>query len=508
MIRSDIARASAVLMLGNLASRVLGVAREATVVGMFGLSAASSAFVTAATVPTMVYDLVIGGAISAAMVPLLAARADQPDTQRRVASGLLGLTLLVVGALAVAGFLAAEPIARVLGTPVGTPTFDLTVSLIRIVIPSVLFLGAAAIYQALLQARGVFRYTALSGGAFNAGIVVVGVTLGATLGPIALAIGLLVGAAAQSVVQAWPLRGNLLVPRWPFGDPDVGKVARLYAPVAVGLVFSQAGIILDRYLAWSTGAESIALMRSATTIVQLPLGLVGTALAVAVLPSLARSIDDRERFDETLGFGVRLAILTMAPATVGLIVLRDPLARFLFERGAFGPDDSRAVAEAFLWYAPQIPFWAVDQLLIAAYYARQRTVTPMLVGVAGTILFAVLALVLYRPFGVFGLIVSNTVQNSVHCLVMYALLWRDGHSPGRQRLAGAIARAIAASIGAAAVVALAFSIAPAPPDWWPNALWLAVVGTGAVVAAGSILIALRTPDLAGLTSRGARLFQR
>src|SRR5262249_48997887 len=205
-------------------------------------------------------------------------------------------------------------------------------------------------------------------------------------------------------------------------NPGVRRAVTLYAPVAAGLAVSQVGIFIDRYLAWGTGEQSIAVMRSATTLVQLPLGLIATATSFAVLPTLARAAERRPEFASTLAFGVRLALLAMVPATVGLLLLREPVVRLLFQRGAFGPEDTLLTATALVWYAPQMPFWAVDQLLIFAFYARKDTLTPVTVGVLGTLLYLAVALAAVGPLGMFGLILANTVQNSAHCLLMYALL--------------------------------------------------------------------------------------
>lgn len=481
------------MMASNLASRLLGLGREAVVVGLFGLSAATSAFVTASTVPTMVFDLLIGGAISAALIPVLADHLEDQRAFGRVAGALLALTVAAMLVVVLLLEAAAPWVAAALGAAMRPEVEAETVRMLRVMLPSVVLLGAAGVVQAVLQARGMFGYTALSAAGFNLGIIVSGVALAAWLGPVSLAVGVLLGAALQLATQLPGLRGVPLRWKLDLAEPGVRRALKLYAPVAAGLVVSQIGIAIDRYLAWQTGDASIALMRSATTLVQLPLGLVATATSFAVLPVLARQGPE---FRATLAFGVRVALLAIVPATVGLLLLREPVVRLLFERGAFGPADTALTALAFVWYAPQMPFWAVDQLLIFAFYARKDTVTPVLVGLFGTVLYLAVALVTVVPLGVFGLILANTVQNSLHCVVMYLLLVRVGQGLGGVGLGAALLRAVGGAIalcGAYGVVVL--GLGTAPTDAIANASWLAVAAVCMAAAVVGALAVMRTPEL-------------
>ena len=499
---SHVAQAAVLLMLGNLLSRVLGLAREAVIAGLYGLTADSSSFTTAATVPTMVFDLLVGGAISAALIPVLSERAEDRVELGRVVGALLAIAVAAMAVVMIVLEVAAPWVVAALGATRDPVVFAETTAMLRIMLPAVVLLGAAGVVQAALQARGTYVYTALSAAAFNLGVIVAGLALAPRLGPTGLAIGVVLGSALQLAIQWLGLRHVPLRLEW--RHPALRRTLRLYAPVAAGLVLSQVGIAIDRNLAWGTGDESIALMRAATTLVQLPLGLVATALSFAVLPSLSRAVDDGG-FQRTLGFGVRLALLLMVPTTVGLVLLREPVFRLLFERGAFTAADTALTGLAFALYAPQMPFWAVDQLLIVAFYARKDTTTPVLVGVATTLLFLVVALAGSALLGVFGLILANTVQNTAHCVVMCALLWRVGLGLAGQGIGSLLARVAAAS--GAAWAAHAGSVAllgPGPLGAVENATWLAVVGGLMAAAALAVLAVLRTPELVALGALARR----
>src|SRR5262249_5909763 len=154
--------------------------------------------------------------------------------------------------------------------------------------------------------------------------------------------------------------------------PAVRRIIRLYAPVAAGLIVTEVAVLIDRNLAWRTGDDSAAIMRFATTLIQLPLGLVATATSLAVLPLLSRLADEPEEFGEALGTGLRLALIAIIPAAAFLVVFAEPVVRLLFQRGAFDAAATEATVRAFRWYAPQLPFVAIDQLLVYAFYARRN----------------------------------------------------------------------------------------------------------------------------------------
>ncbi len=489
----QVARGTLLLMAGSLLSRLLGVGREATIVGLYGVSGTASAFLTAATIPTMVYDLLIGGTMTAALIPLLAMRNDAPSAQRALAATFLGVGVGAASLLAVVLGFAAVPLAHLLGAGGSAGSLDLTAMLIRSVLPGIPLLVGAAVLQALLNARGSFGTTALASGGFNLGIVLLGLVLAPTIGPVALALGLVVGAALQFAVQSWPLRGGFPWPTFSLADPAIRQALALAAPVGLGLIVSQAVVILDRALAWSTGPESIAVMRAATTLVQLPLGLFGTALSLAILPALA-TIRARDAFAATLALGLRASVSILVPITVLLLLLREPIVRVLFERGAFDSAATALVAQAFLLYAAQIPFWAADQILIAAYYARQRPLTPVLVGVGTSALFAIAALTLVGRNGVQGLILANTIQNVAHCLILGILASRDGMLAGGNGIPRALVRSVVAAAAATAVVA-ALSASLDGVDGFALFARLGLVGGAAIAAAAAAIAVLGRADL-------------
>jgi putative peptidoglycan lipid II flippase len=434
----SIAAAAVLIAIANVASRVLGLGREAVMAWLFGATGATDAFVIASAVPQIVYDLLIGGAITAALVPVFVDAEGDDERLWRLLGAVLTLAALLLGGVALGLGVLAPLVVALLGFGFDAERQAEAVPMVRVMLGAVVLQGLAGVVMAMLYARRRFGPPAFAAAVYNGGIIVGALALHQALGVYALVLGVVLGAAGQLALQLVGLGRARLRPTLDLVQPEVRRVLRLYAPVALGMVVTIVGIAIDRALASGLAEGSLSVMSYATRLVQFPLGLVGTAIAFAVLPTLSKhatalttaegeaSESDRRGYRETLLFGVRIVLLLMVPATVGLVLLREPLVQLLFERGRFGQPETARTAEVFLAYAPQLPFTALDQLLIVAFYARKDTRTPVVVGVGGVLVYLVAALATIGSLGAAGLALANAIQNSVHGLVLLALLERSG----------------------------------------------------------------------------------
>src|SRR4029453_10241694 len=198
----------------------------------------------------------------------------------------------------------------------------------------------------------------------------------------------------------------------------------LYAPIAAGMVVALLQVGLDRRLASAKGEQSIAWMANATTLQQMPLGLISVAIALASLPQLSQqsAIRDEASYRRTLGRGLRLVCVLILPAAVTLWVLGTPLTQLLFERGAFTPGDTAAVVRALQIYTIGMIFAAVDFPLNYAFYARNNTQLPALIGVLSTGAFWVVTFALVASLGYLGLVWADSAKQASHALMMAVLL--------------------------------------------------------------------------------------
>ncbi|MEZ4633557.1 MAG: murein biosynthesis integral membrane protein MurJ [Caldilineaceae bacterium] len=414
-------RSATLLSIGNVASRVLGLAREVVIANIFGPSGLVSAFTVASIVPTMLYDFLIGGMLSAALVPVLSdyARPERRTEMIRLVGALTSLLGLTLAAVVLLLQVSAPQVAWLLAG--GFDEFDpqllpLTVQLIRWISPAVWFFSMAGLLTAVLYALQRFTFPALATAIYNLGIVAAAPLLADRLGIMSLVVGVLVGSAAQFVIMAWDVQRAGVRFRLVWSHPALRQIVRLYIPIAAGLVVAQFQVGLDRRLASGTGAESIAWMRSATTLQQLPLGLISVAISLAALPRLSQFFAARREDDyrRTLANGLRMVLVLIVPAVVGLWLLAEPVVRLIFEHGQFNAEDTVQVVQALRVYLVGALFAAIDFPLNYAFYARNNTLLPALVGVLSVGVYAATAVALIESMGYLGLVWADTAKQAGH----------------------------------------------------------------------------------------------
>jgi putative peptidoglycan lipid II flippase len=479
-----------VIALGNVLSRSLGLVRDAVIAATFGATAGTDAFVLARTVPAILYDLLVGTVSTAAFVPVFVQHAHNERQLWRLVGAIFSLAALAFVTLAALLALLADPLVGIVGSGIATvEEHELAVSLMRIALVSVIFQGLAGVLTSALYAQNRFALPAFANATYNLGIIVGVLLLAQVVGLQALAVGLVLGALGQFLLQASGLRAfwRAYRPRIDLSDPAVRRILALGGTVAAGLVVTAAATLIDRNLALRLPEGSLTSMEYATRVIQFPLGIVGLAVSYAILPTLSRfnvaSRDSLAAYRDALVFGIKLVLLLMLPAFVVLATLSHPLIALVFERGAFDPTNTQLTADIFVFYSPMLPLTAVDYLLINAFYARQNARTPVIVGVVCVFIYLVVALSTIGPLQARGLALASAIQNSSHAVILLVLLQRS--LPGL-RLGRALLPFLIRTIPATAVMGSLLVVA------WP---WLSVLGglSGLIVAgvlAGFVYIGL------------------
>jgi putative peptidoglycan lipid II flippase len=506
---AGVARATSIIAAGNIVSRVLGLARDIAKSYFFGATGLVSAFNIAAKVPMWFYDLLAGGMVSAALVPVFStyARPEKRAELWLIASFLLTLCVTLMTPLVLLGELFAPQIAWLVSGGMSAETLRLTASLLRLTLPAMLFLNFAGILAGLLYSLKRFTLPAFNAAIFNLGIVAATLLFARPFGVHAMAAGLLAGAALQVLLQLPGLRDTQLRPVLDWRHPALHRIARLYFPIVLGLLVDMVSRAISYRLASTTGDQSIAWMDYATTLMQFPLGLTSTAISVAILPTLARQAagwsapEDSRDFLATLAHALRLVLVLIIPATVGLFVLARPVVELIFEHGDFLPADTAMTTMVLRLYLLGIIAAAIDLLLINAFYARQDAWTPAIVGLVGVFIYLAAALTpsFFRPMRLSDLIVANAIQLSVHALTMWLLLHRRVGSLRGQRLGHTTSRAVLAA--AAMAVPTMAALWGVGQINWPGQLLselAAVLLPGAIGAAVylALMNAMKVPELA------------
>jgi putative peptidoglycan lipid II flippase len=276
----------------------------------------------------------------------------------------------------------------------------------------------------------------------------------------------------------------------------------------LGLLVSIGGQVIDLNFKAQLETGAITSMSIATTLTQFPIGIAVAALSFAILPSLSLSASPAQldNFKETLTFGLRLVFFLTIPAAIAYLSLGVPIIRLLFQHGHFTAADTTRTASALFGYAPQIPFVGIDQLLIFAFYARKNTRTPMLIGVVGVGIYVASALVLRPTLHVFGLALANTLQNSLHGLILLVLLILSIGTLRGYELAPSIGRTCLAGSAMALTAGLASHVlqSTTSANLAVRFSQVAVPTLSAIVVYVVAAAALRSRELAVLIAIGRR----
>lgn len=434
--RREIAKSASLVMLGNLGSSVLGMVRQIVITAIG--SNIGGPF-NAALLPARTFnDFLVNGSVSGALIPTFNdyAAPEKRDELRRIVFTIVNLLLIVTFAFAVVYLVISPHFVDFLVSGFSGDQKRLTLLYSQIVFFSLLALGPFAVLLAALFALKEFGWPAFATGAYHVGIIGgagIGALLGARYnGHLGLGIGVLFGAAGEIALLLPGIRKKRLYYMFVLDlkHPALRRIVKLYGPVAFSFLVTMGLVFLDQHLAslthdsGSTGAQNTLALNSATTLIQFPVGLVAAALSFAVLPTLSEHArnGDTGRFKQTLLLGFRVGLLLMIPAAVGLIALREPIVFLLFRHHNFTPEEAGRTALALQNYAYQLPFVAMDQLLIAAFYARKNTLTPVTVGVVCIAGYLAVALPFYSTIGMPALAFANTVQNSLHAIILLVLL--------------------------------------------------------------------------------------
>ena len=459
-----VVKAAAVLAVGNVTSRVLGLVRDIVKSNLFGASDLLGAYTVAALVPMTLFNLITGGEmVSSSLVPVFSDFASKERRQElwSVVSTFLSLAVAVLLFIVALVLLFTPQIAWLAGARnfSDSSLTAVTEQMMRLATPAVLFLSIASILTGVLYALERFTLPAFTAAIFNGTIVVVALLRPEHID--SLVYGLLLGSFLQIVLQLPALRDGRFRIQFNWRHPAVRRILKLYAPIVVGLLVNQVAIWISYNLAILTGDNSVNYMAYATTFYQFPLGLVVTALSMATLPTLSqivsayhatRQLDAPaatakvQEFKQTLASGLRLVITLVLPATAGLFALAPAIIALLLEHGEFTPQDTAVTATVLRVYLAGLPFAAIDQMLVFASYARKDTWRPALAGIISIVIYTITAVALLNPIGLYSLMVADAVKHFTHTMIMLWLLQRHLGGLRGFGISRATWKALAASI--------------------------------------------------------------
>lgn len=447
-------------------SRILGFVRDLLIAATLGAGPVADAFFVAFRLPNLFRRLFAEGAFSAAFAPLFAEALtkDGPDAARRMAEDALAVVMLGAVVVTALAEIAMPALVAVLapGFLEAPAQFDQAVEMARLTFPYLAFMTLTALFAAVLN--GVGRFAAAAAAPILLNIITITamlafVDLGDTPGHV-LAAAVALAGAAQLILVAYAASraGYALKLRRPRLTVGVKKLGRLMGPGVLAAGATQINIVVGSQLASLLAAGAISHLYYADRIYQLPLGVIGVALGVALLPQISREAQsgDEKAAQASLGRGVEIGLWLTLPAAAAAVAAPELLVRALFERGAFSPADAAATAAALQAYACGLPAFVLSKTLAPGYFARGDTRTPARAAGISVVLNIALGLTLMWPLGHVGLALATTLASWVQVWLLWRGLgkagWRTSRPGSAKRLAGLL---IAAAIMGGGLLALA-----------------------------------------------------
>jgi putative peptidoglycan lipid II flippase len=400
---------------GTLASRLLGFVRDSMIAALLGAGPIADALLLAFQLVNVVRRLLSEGALNAALVPawLRVREAEGLVAAAAFAGRVLGtVSAALIAAAALIGLLMPFVIAALAPGFAGQPTLQLAVDDARLMLPYLAFAGPVTVMMALLNAQGRFALTAFSPLLFNIALIAVMIALlGWRQDPAsaALILAATVGVAGllQLLILIWRRGANIATPLRVAFDPQMRGFLGQAIPGMIAGAGPQWLVVAGAIIA-SSSPSAVSWLYFANRLIELPLGIVGVAMGTVLVPELTRALrsDDRASMIAAESRGLELAVGLALPATLGLIVLSEPIVRMLFERGAFTATDTAATAHALMWLALGLPAHVLVKALSPAFFAREDTRTPLLATLKGLAVAIVLGVVLGQLYGAGGIAAS------------------------------------------------------------------------------------------------------
>ena len=433
MSKKSLIRSTGVIGFATATSRVLGFVRDIVIARFFGTAIYAQAFVIAFRIPNLLRDLVGEGATNSAFVPVLTDELTKKGKKDffKLAQVILNVMFWALLILTVAGVLLSPLIVRLIapGFSADIAKFKITVELTRLLFPFLFLVGLWAYAMGVLNSLGYFAAPAFGPSIMNLSMIICAMWFGENV--FGLAAGVLAGGFLQLMLQLPPLymSGWKASLTREFAHPKAKKIGILLIPRALGACVYQVNVFVSTILASLSGIVgegAVAALYYANRIWQLPLAIFGIAIAQALLPMMSRhvALDEKDKLKSTLLFSLNILFVILIPSSVGLMVLRTPITKVLFERGAFTAYSTGITSIALLFYAIGLVACGGVKVLVNTFYSMHDTMTPVKTALAALVLNIILNIALMFPLKLGGLALATSVSAIFNFIALYIMLSR------------------------------------------------------------------------------------
>ncbi|MGN6201778.1 MAG: murein biosynthesis integral membrane protein MurJ [Solirubrobacterales bacterium] len=489
-----IARSTAFFSIATAASRVAGLAREVVAAGYYGVSGPVSAFTIAFQVPNLIRALFADAALQPAFVPVFTELIGKKAYKEafRLASTLLLLATMVLGAITALFVLLAPEIMPLFAPGFEGELLDLTVTLSQVLFPILIMLGISGVVVGILNSYDRFGAFAISPLFWNLTIILVLVVLEPMFHGqnriYAYAIGILVGTLVQLLIPTWDLRHTPFRFEWSFDwrHPGVRRVLLLMLPVTISLGLINFNMLINSLFGSLVSHEAPAAIDKAFRIYQLPQGIFSVAIATVLFPTLARfaNAGEIENLRATMANGMRQILFVLVPAAAAILALSDPMIRLVYQRGEFGAGETVIVGTALFWFAFSLPTNGLYLLQTRTFFSLQKPWQATALATIDLVVSALAALALYKPFGVGGIVAGTGIGTTAAVIAQAVILRRRFGGLELRRL---FSTALRITIAAAALAGVSWLVWDVLDEALGRGLLGQIVSLGVGLGAGGLV---------------------
>ena len=452
--------------LGTAVSRVLGLVREMTFSYLFGAGMMMDAYRIAFNIPNLLRDLFSEGSLSAAFLPIFSDYHKQKGKEEafRFTGYVLNILLLIIGFLTALGIVFSPQIVHTIafGFTKNPEKFALTVRLTRIIFPFVIFMVTSALTMGVLNYYNHFFTTGFAPAFFNIGIIgcaflVSPILVHHGIPPIvSVGVGVLLGALLQLFVQIpyFIRSGFRLIKGINFREKGLARLLKILVPVEFSYAVTRINVMVNMFLASLLVEGSVSYLGYAMRLMQLPIGVLGMAVATVTLPDVAKLVSASKYREviENFSRSIRFVFFLTIPVSIFLFILRVPVVGLIFERGAFTTKDTLFTAQALAFYSIGIFAMSSSRVVTSIFYAYKDARTPLVMSVIAVVTNILLSLILIRFLYFRGLALSASIASIVNLCLLLLFLKRRLKTIDGVRITRDFAKVVLSSAISGAVI--------------------------------------------------------
>lgn len=413
------------MMFITLFGKILGLVREQFLAANYATSAEAAAFQLASRIPRTFFDVIFASAISASFIPIFVEYLQKQGKKEAYALANRFITLIstVTIVIMAVGILFAEPLAWLVSPGYEVNTIALSVPLLKMLFPTMLFTAVAFSFVGILQSLDEFNVPAALSVASNGILILYYIFFNERFGIYGLTIAFLIGWGMQAVIQIPSLRkkGYHYRPDFHFKDEGLKKIGRLMLPVMVSTWIQPINFLINMRFAsqLSNGELGGTTLDYANNLYTIIVGVFVLAIANMVFPQFSRITEDKKEFGQTVRGTLKAMIFLLIPMTVGLMALAEPLVTVIYKRGEFGLLATELTSSALFFFALGMVGYGVQNILSRAFYANQDGKTPFYSGLVSIVINALFCWLLLEPMGIGGLALAAAASSTASAAVLF-----------------------------------------------------------------------------------------